>query len=148
MVLLKVPPGRYVDDFFRADREGVALARSRCLTVIAALLGLPADDEKDADHVIKMVLLGATAIVDAPSNSFLTQVAEENTTKCKEIMLRLLGSATCSPVDAASIAGRLSFSVTLAANRVGRAFIKPFNAQLFSPMHGNVICDRLAWSIQ
>ena len=59
------------------------------------------------------------------------------------ILLAKLASEVRKSQDAAAMAGRLSFSVTLAANRVGRVFIKPFYAQQFCPMQGSAISDKL-----
>ena len=53
------------------------------------------------------------------------------------ILLAKLASEVCKPQDAAAMAGRLCFSVTLAANKVGRAFIKPSYAQQFCPMRSS-----------
>ena len=41
------------------------------------------------------------------------------------------------------MAGRLCFSVTLAASRTGSAFMKPCDAQQFCPMQGGMISVRL-----
>ena len=59
------------------------------------------------------------------------------------ILLALLASGLFSPKDAAAMAGRLCFSVTLAASRAGRAFMKPCDAQQFCPMQGGMISVRL-----
>ena len=143
MVLFKVPMGRYVDDYFGANREGVTCTGGHCLSVIAALIGLPTDDNKDASDVISVALLEATVIVHQPNCTVLVKVEKEKAEKWVNILLAWLASGVCSPQDAAAMPGRLSFSVTLAANRVGRAFIKPFYDQQFAPMHGSMISKRL-----
>ena len=100
------------------------------------LLGLPTDYANSVDDMIKLVVLGAAVIVDWPSKACVAHVADDKADKWKAILVELLESGTCSVTDAASMAGRLSFIVTTAGNRVGRAFIKPFHAQQFSPMKG------------
>ena len=40
-------------------------------------------------------------------------------------------------------AGRLSFTVIVAADKVGRAYIKPFHAQAYSPLMGGRMSARL-----
>ena len=148
MSIFKAPMGRYVDDFFGACRQGVHYTGGVCLTILAALLGFPTDDAKDADNLMRMVVLGATVIVDWPGKSMQTHVAEAKAERWREILLRLLNEGKCSRQEAAAMAGRLSFSVTTSANRVGRAFIKPFYAQQMAPLHGNAISERLEWAIQ
>ena len=148
VTLLKAPMGRYVDDYFGASRQGVEYTGGVCLTILAALVGLPTDEAKDAENLMKMVVLGATVIVDWPGKAMLTRVADDKAEKWTMILLRLLASGTCCQQDAASMAGRLSFSVTLSANRVGRAFIKAFYAQAMAPLPRNAIGEKLAWAMQ
>ena len=148
MVLCKAPMGRYVDDYFGACRQGVTYTGGVCLTIIATLLGFPTDDAKDADNMMRMTVLGAMVIVDFPAKAVLTHVSESKAEKWKTILLALLESGVCTSQEAASMGGRLSFSVTTSANRVGRAFIKPFYAQQMAPMHGNLISASLAWAIE
>jgi hypothetical protein len=143
LVLMKAPLGRYVDDYFGASKEGVCYTGGVCLTIVATLIGLPTDDAKAADDMIKMVVLGATVIVDWPGKACIAHVAEAKSEKWKDLLEQLLASGVCAPCNAASMAGRLSFTVTLAANRVGRAFIKPFYAQQHAPTSGNVTSQAL-----
>ena len=81
MVLLKAPMGRNVDDYFGASRQGVHYTGGVCLTIIAALVGLPTDEAKNADNLMRMVVLGATVIVDWPGKAMLTHVAEAKADK-------------------------------------------------------------------
>jgi hypothetical protein len=147
LVLMKAPLGRYVNDYFGASKDGVCFTGGVCLTIVATLIGLPTDEAKAADDMIKMVVLGATVIVDWPGKACIAHVAEAKADKWKDLLEKLLASGVCAPCEAASMAGRLSFTVTLAANRVGRAFNKPFYAQQHSPTSGNVISQALEKAI-
>ncbi len=46
----------------------------------------------------------------------------------------LLAEGTLLPAIAAKVAGRLSFAVGIAGNRVGRAYVKPLFAQIYDPL--------------
>ena len=81
MALLKAPMGRYVDDFFGASRAGITCTGGYCLSVVAALVGLPTDDSKDADKTISMALLGAQVIVRQPSAALLVKVDQDKAEK-------------------------------------------------------------------
>jgi len=144
----RAPLGRYVDDYFGADRQGVTYTGGVCLTIVATLLGFPTDDAKNADNMMRMIVLGAMVIIDWPEKATRTHIAEDKAEKWKKVLLGLLASGKCCSQDAASSAGRLSFSVMAAANRVGRAFIKPFYTQQFAPLSGDAISEKLAWAMQ
>ena len=96
------------------------------MTILAALIGLPTDVAKDADDLMRMVVLGATTFVNWPDRAMHTHVEDAKADQWKAFLAELLESGKCCPQDAAFMAGRLSFSVTLAANRVRRAFLKHF----------------------
>ena len=139
LVLFKAPMARYVDDYFGCSRDGVVFSGGVCLTIVASLLGFPTDEAKSADDLIRMVVLGASVWVNWPGRSFEARVADAKAEKWSKFLKALLEVGVCNSADAASMAGRLSFTVTLAANRVGRAFIKPFYAQQHAPLPGGAI---------
>ena len=64
-------------------------------------------------------------------------VMQEAAAKWLEALRRILETQTLSPDKASRHAGRLSFAVSAAANRVGRAFVNPFYAQANAPMLGD-----------
>ena len=94
LALLKAPMGRYVDDFFGASREGLTCTGGYCLSVVAALVGLPTDDGKDADNTISMALLGAQVIVRQPSAALLVKVDQDKAEKWAAKLTALLASGT------------------------------------------------------
>ena len=117
------------------------------MTVIAALLGFPMDDAQSANQTIYMVALGATGNVDW-SRKLITMHIEEATKaeKWKACLLLILASGVCASELATKMAGRLDFAVSVAANRVGRAFTKPFYAQQLAPLKASAVSCLLAWA--
>jgi hypothetical protein len=148
IALFRAPTARYVDDYFGTSRDGVQYSGGVCLTILARLIGFPTDDAKSADDMIRLVVLGASVIVDWPGKACRTHIADGKADKWGAILEKLLASGACSPMDSASMGGRLSFSVTTAGNRVGRAFIKPFYAQQFAPLKGDKIGEALEWAMR
>ena len=135
--LFLCPAARYVDDFFGASRLGVRWHAGRILTVVSKLLGFPVDDDKSAENDILLIVLGAECRIDWPRRQLSTRVDPVKAVKYRDQLLRVILSGKLTPGDASKLAGRLSFSVTLSGNRVGRAFIKPFHAQAHKPLYGN-----------
>ena len=62
------------------------------------------------------------------------RVSADKIAKWVEVLTRILRDRTLSAEEASKMAGRLSFAVTAAGNKVGRAFIKPFYAQVYAPL--------------
>lgn len=149
LIILKLflaPLGRYVDDFFGTSRSGVQLCGGTCLTVMAALIGFPMDDAKSASQTIYMVVLGASVNLDWAKKLVTMHVDDVKAEKWKECLLTILECGICSAELSAKMGGRLSFAVSVAANRVGRAFLKPFYAQQHAPLKGNAVGCWLAWA--
>ena len=66
-------------------------------------------------------------------------IAEAKAAKWYSALEQILCSKKCDSTKAEKMAGRLSFTVTLAGNRIGRAFVKPFYAQVHSPLFNDGI---------
>ena len=144
---LKAPMGRYVDDYFGASRSGVEWNGGACLTVLASLLGFPTDDAKSADSMIYMIVLGASVSLDWSKKLVSMCVDQAKADKWVVLLRQLVVSMKCTSDEAAKMAGRLNFSVTVQGNRVGRAFIKPFYAQHFAPMSRDRMNSLLVWAV-
>eukprot|EP00435_Cladocopium_sp_Y103_P044779 s1987_g12.t1 len=150
--VFKCPVARYVDDFFAASRKGLTYHAGRVLSVISRLLGFPTDSAKDADDAIRMVCLGAEVEAMFSTRQLRTHVDHAKAAKYISSLRSFLAAGLLTPGEASKLAGRLSFSVTVSGNRVGRAFIKPFHAQAHSPLPGFAISPLLRssanWFIQ
>ena len=119
LVLCKAPLGRYVDDFFGASRVGVRFSGGVCLSILAALLGFPTDEAKTVEPVTYMVVLGAFVNLDWPRKLVTMHIEEAKAERWKACLQQIVNEAKCSPELASKMAGRLSFTVSVAANRVG-----------------------------
>ena len=148
----KCPAARYVDDFFGSCRKGLKYHAGVVLSIVSRLLGFPTDAAKDADDAISMVCLGAQVQAFFSTRQLQTHVAPAKAAKYIRQLSQMLQTGVLAPGEAAKIAGRLGFSVTVSGNKVGRAFIKPFHAQSHAPLHGFSISPLLRrageWFVQ
>eukprot|EP00971_Amphidinium_carterae_P116065 2299382-Amphidinium_carterae.1 len=132
--LCLAPAAKYVDDFFGASKS--------------QLIGLPCDEAKDADDALLMVVLGAQVSLSFyPEPKLTMKVDEDKASRWASALQTSLVDQVMSPGEAAKLAGKLSFAVTVQANKVGRAFVKPFFAQSHDPLQGNVISSLLRQAI-
>ena len=95
-----------------------------------------------------MVVLGAAVNLDWPRKLVTMHIEEAKAERWKACLQQIVNEAKCSPELASKMAGRLSFTVSVAANRVGRAFIKPFYAQQHAPLKAEAVSCLLAWACQ
>ena len=132
----KAPLGRYVDDYYGASRVGVELTGGVLLTLLAELVGRPTDPGKSEDGVLSMILLGARITVELELGLVKARIDEVKAKLWRHDLLQVLAVQRLEAGDASKFAGRLSFSVTTASDKVGRAYIKPLHAQASRPMPG------------
>ena len=107
------------------------------MTTLSELCGLTTDMSKAADDMLRMIVLGAQVVVEMASASATVCVAPAKSQKWIRLLQVLIDTMVCDAESASKHAGRLGFAVTVAADKVGRAFTKPFYAQAISPMAGN-----------
>ena len=53
-----MPVARYVDDFFGISKDEVSWTGGVCLSLLSKLCGFPCDEDKSADGMLAMVVLG------------------------------------------------------------------------------------------
>ena len=144
---LKAPCGRFVDDFFGVSKEGVFWTAGRCLTVLSHVLGFPTDEEKSANDLMTMIVLGIETAIDWPRRSIRTALDPIKAEKWLALLLQCLEANGMQPEVALKFAGRLNFAVTAAGNKVGRAYIAPFYAQGHCPLIGDALSTMLHISV-
>jgi len=135
--ICKAPAARYVDDYFGCSKKGVYWTGGRCLTVFGDLLGFPCQPGKNADDLLCMIVLGARVGVELATARVTASIDPEKGLKWTLVLLEILRTQKCDPELAAKMAGRLSFAVSAAAGKVGRAYLKPFFAQAYAPLLGS-----------
>ena len=144
--LARAPVGRYVDDFFGVARLGVVWTGGVILGILTDLFGRPVDHDKSVDHVTVMTLLGAEVMVDCEAKTVSSKVDKTKAEHWKVSLEECLSTKVMDPGVASKLAGRLSFAVTVAADRCGRAYIGAFHAQAHSPLAGHRLSAALEMS--
>ena len=135
--LVLAPLGRCVDDFSGASQHNVAWSGGRCLDIISGLIGFACDPAKSSDGCLQMVVLGAKVMLSWALKAVSVRVDDEKAARWAASLENALDAGVLDPGDAAKAAGRLSFAVTVAADRVGRAYIRALHAQASAPLPGN-----------
>ena len=132
--ILKIPCARYVDDFFGASAAGIKCTGGVAAFILTELLGLPCDSAKSVDFSELMVVLGIQINLSFAEKLVSMVVQESKARAWKNVILSILECELLDPGLAAKLAGKLSFAVTAAAGRVGRAYVKPLYAQAAAPL--------------
>jgi len=102
------------------------------------------DDAKSVSQAMCVIVLGASLHVEWARKLVTMHIDGTKAEKWKDCLLDILETGICASELAAVMGGRLSFAVGVAANRVGRAFIKPFYAQQHAPLKGGKVRCLLA----
>ena len=146
--LFLVPAARYTDDFFGCDAVTVAPgARAHeILKFVALLVGLELEPEKEVVSLTRLPVLGGLVTVDFESLSVWVEVSPEKRVFWMQCLRELSESGVLDAGSASKLAGRLSFSVTVVGNAVGRAFIRPFHAQAHKPLPGSAVSPWLRFA--
>ena len=144
--ILRVPACKYVDDFFGCSGKGIHFSGGRCLDILSELCGLPLDAKKSEDDKVSMVVIGARVCASQQSDDVAIAVSEDKAVAWGEDLRLIEETGVCEPHHAEKTAGRLSFSVSISANRVGRAYVRPFYAQAHSALPGGGISPWLTRS--
>ena len=134
MTQARFPLGHYVDDFLGAARTDIRWTGGYLLDILCSCLGFLADPSKANDFRWVMDVLGVEAHLVWADKLIRLRVSTDKIRKWLEVLARILADRRLTPEEASKMAGRLSFAVTAAGNKVGRAFIKPFYAQVFAPL--------------
>ena len=140
--LLFLTAGRYVDDSFGVDEDNVQITGGYCMQVISSVLGLELDAEKAEDTLQGLIVLGVLVQEDPRNGRVEVQVTAEKAKAWSELLQKYLQDGRCEAGDSGKLAGRLSFAVTMAADKVGRAYIRPFYAQQHDPLPDAMLSSR------
>ena len=105
-----------------------------CVDVVSRLLGLTLDEDKSEETLQGLLVLGALVTDDPLAGRVTIQVTQEKAMAWAADLELCLASGQCEASESGKLAGRLSFAVTLASDKVGRAFIGPLYAQQHDPL--------------
>eukprot|EP00972_Heterocapsa_arctica_P111824 16428282-Heterocapsa_arctica.AAC.1 len=86
-----------------------------------------------------MIVLGAQMAVEMATAQVTVMIEPRKAHLWAEALRNVLASGKCDAGAASKFAGRLGFAITTAADRVGRAYVKPCYVQARSPLPGHRI---------
>ena len=140
--LLKLPHGRYVDDFFGVERESLVEHTTKCVqTMIDTLMGTGTAAPDKLLWGNPLTILGID--VRYHKGCIRACVEEEKAHKwCREIS-EAVKTKKMSKKEAERNAGRLAFATQWTFRRMGRAMIRPFYQQAMRPLPGGAASKRL-----
>ena len=124
---------RYVDDFFGCDPKGIKTGAGFVIDMLSAAIGIMTDGAKSASEQCAMTVLGIYAELQFRQRRMTVQVDEAKAKRWAASCLEVIETAVCDPGKASKCAGRFSSVVTAAFDNTGRAYVRPFYAQQFSP---------------
>ena len=131
------PIARYVDDYFGANRCSRRLSSCHVLDRWTKMIGIRVDTSKSVSMVLDMICLGAQVKIDNIGLQIHFQLAEVKARKWLQQLIQMDEDNICAPALASKFAGRFQFSVSRTFSRLGRAWIRPYYAQQYSPSVGN-----------
>ena len=137
--LFLAPVARYTDDFFGCDAVDVApgLQAHEVLKFVAMLVGLDLEPDKEVVSLSRLPVLGGLVHVDFEQLSVMVEVSPDKKELWTQRLREINDTCVLDAGSSSKMAGRLSFSVAIIGNAVGRAFIRPFHAQAHKPLPGS-----------
>ena len=140
--LLKIPHGRYVDDFFGVERESLAEHTTVCIkTIIDTIMGTGTAAEDKLLWGNPLTILGID--VKYHRGCIRACVEKEKANKWWAELSEAVKTKKMSKREAERSAGRLAFATQWTFRRMGRAMIRPFYQQAKRPLPGSVASNRL-----
>ncbi len=134
--LLWIPCSRYVDDFLGCSKAGLVFTGGKCMDVMLGLCGLAPDAKKSEDGKRLMLALGHWVHADVAKRTVLTRLDEEKAQRWSLALEDILEEDRCDAAIASKFAGRFSWTVTMQADKVGRAYIRGWYAAAHAPLPG------------
>ena len=144
--LLKLPVLRYVDDFFGADRPQDTEHAMHCFKrIVRALMGPDAIKKEKLQFGNPLVVLGVS--IKVTCDRVFAWPSEEKVEKWSLLLKKVRNDKVLGTGEAGRLAGRLAFAAQYVFMRLGRAMLRPFFAQQYSPLAGSRIGPLLALAI-
>ena len=145
--LLRIPVFRYVDDYFSADRPKCAEHAMTCFArLVRAILGEDAISERKLQVGNPLDVLGLS--VEVKDRTVSMHVMAEIPEHWACVLEEALANGRHPAGDAAKMAGRLNFATQQTFRRLGRAMVRPFYCQQYSPLAGGRIGPMLRLSMR
>jgi hypothetical protein len=146
-VVLKLPLGRYVDDFFAVDRAADAEHALNCFArMVRAILGPDSLSNDKMEHGHPLQVLGLHFEADTAGVS--VRVTDDKAAKWLHDVQEALRAGRLSSGQAAKLAGRLSFSAQHTFRKLGRAMLRPLFQQEHKPLPNGRLGPQLRLALQ
>lgn len=97
---LRVPTGRYVDDFFGVGRSNVHWSGGKCMDSMMALLGFEVDHKKSVDDAVEMVVLGHLLHLRDSNQSVALRDGKSKAVRWGHTLSWILHTGLCPPTMA------------------------------------------------
>ena len=144
---LKLPLGRYVDDFFADDRKADVEHALRCFARLArAVLGQGLLSEEKMEHGHPLQVLGLHFEADITCVS--VRAADTKADAWPQCVENSLKVGRLSAGEASKLAGRLSFAAQHTFRKLGRAMLRPLFQQEHAPLRGGRLGDSLKLALR
>ena len=132
---LHLPVLKYVDDFFSAEvEEAASHAMNTFARLVVALMGETAISKRKLECGNPLTVLGLT--LELRRDDILCFLDEKKASKWIDALHTVQKEKKMAPGDASKMAGRLSFAAQHMYMKIGRAMLKPFFSQQYSPPRG------------
>ena len=134
--LLRVPSGRWVDDFFCAEPTGTTEHVEICFArLVRALLGQDAVENRKLERGNPLTGLGVD--IEISANESTVWPTRDLLNKWQEELKSCANKGAMSSGLASKMAGRLNFAAQNCFKRFGRAMIRPFYEHQYASRRRN-----------
>lgn len=119
----------YFDDFILQEPVSTAANGQKCLRELSALLGMPFAPKKAVDVGNRVIFLGVESdLSESAAGHVSLRVRPDRVQRLQATLEEVLDARELPSGAAASIVGRLSFTLSWVFGRVGRAAMQPLHA--------------------
>lgn len=129
----RAPILKYVDDWFTASKKGAKITGIDIVHMVLMCLGIPLDQRKTFQLQETLVVLGARLASSWAKRGYYLCVDDDKRKRWLKKLKECMERNTMDPGEASKMGGQFTWTTTTAANKVGRAFVKPLHAQAHRP---------------
>ena len=126
-VLFAVPASHCVDDIISVEPSGLARSGNLCFKLLCLLTSWELSPEKAPPPDARFLVIGVTLdLSDVPEGEAILLISEARIKLLEEIILDMDTRGRLGPGEAASLTGKLGFTLCACSGRYGRAKLRPY----------------------